>query len=128
VSGRRVAAASTTRVVTPTAVKKLYYHLTLLAESDLGYRNLIQLSSLAFMEGYYYKPRIDWELLEKYHHGLIATTGCLGGHVLQSLLRGDEKGAMEKAGRLQEIFGKRQPVRRAPGSWTARPSVRPTRS
>lgn len=86
--------------------KKLYYHLTLLAENDQGYRNLIQLSSLAFMEGYYYKPRMDWELLEKYHHGLIATTGCLGGHVLQALLRGDEKDAQEKAGRLQEIFGR----------------------
>ena len=86
--------------------KKLYYHLTLLAESDQGYRNLIQLASLAFLEGYYYKPRMDWELLEKYHHGLIATTGCLGGHVLQALLQGDEKGAVEKAGRLQEIFGR----------------------
>jgi DNA polymerase-3 subunit alpha len=86
--------------------KKLYYHLTLLAETDQGYRNLIQLASLAFLEGYYYKPRIDWDLLEKYHHGLIATTGCLGGHVLQSLLMGDEKGALDKAGRLQEIFGK----------------------
>jgi DNA polymerase-3 subunit alpha len=86
--------------------KKLYYHLTLLAETDQGYRNLIQLASLAFLEGYYYKPKIDWELLEKYHEGLIATTGCLGGHVLQSLLQGDEKGAIAKAGRLQEIFGK----------------------
>ena len=63
--------------------RKLYYHLTLLAESDAGYRNLIQLSSLAFLEGYYYKPRMDWELLERHHDGLIATTGCLGGHVLQ---------------------------------------------
>ncbi len=86
--------------------KKLYYHLTLLAENETGYRNLIQLSSLAFLEGYYYKPRMDWELLEKYSDGLIATTGCLGGHVLQSLLNGDEKGALDKAGRLQEIFGK----------------------
>ena len=86
--------------------KKQYYHLTLLAETDQGYRNLIQLASLAFLEGYYYKPRIDWELLEKYHHGLIATTGCLGGHVLQSLLKGDEKGAVEKASRLQDIFGR----------------------
>ena len=49
--------------------KKLYYHLTLLAETDQGYRNLIQLASLAFLEGYYYKPKIDWELLEKYHDG-----------------------------------------------------------
>ncbi len=86
--------------------KKLYYHLTLLAETDQGYRNLIQLASLAFMEGYYYKPRMDWDLLNRYHDGLIATTGCLGGHVLQSLLQGDEKGALEKAGRLQEIFGR----------------------
>ena len=86
--------------------KKLYYHLTLLAESDAGYRNLIQLSSKAFLEGYYYKPRLDWDLLAEHHDGLIATTGCLGGHVLQSLLQGDEKGALEKAGRLQEIFGR----------------------
>jgi DNA polymerase-3 subunit alpha len=85
---------------------KLYYHLTLLAENNTGYRNLIQLSSLAFLEGYYYKPRLDWELLQKYSEGLICSTGCLGGHVLQSLLRGDTKGALEKAGRLQEIFGK----------------------
>jgi DNA polymerase-3 subunit alpha len=86
--------------------RKLYYHLTLLAENEIGYRNLIQLSSLAFLEGYYYKPRMDWELLEKYSSGLIATTGCLGGHVLQSLLNGDQRGALDKAGRLQEIFGK----------------------
>jgi DNA polymerase-3 subunit alpha len=86
--------------------KKLYYHLTLLAENETGYRNLIQLSSLAFLEGYYYKPRIDWELLERHSDGLIATTGCLGGHVLQSLVNGDEKGAYAKAGRLQDIFGK----------------------
>jgi DNA polymerase-3 subunit alpha len=85
---------------------KLYYHLTLLAENTTGYRNLIQLSSLAFLEGYYYKPRLDWELLEKYSEGLIASTGCLGGHVLQSLLRGDDKGALEKASRLQDIFGR----------------------
>ena len=85
---------------------KLYYHLTLLAENNTGYRNLIQLSSLAFLEGYYYKPRLDWELLAKYSDGLICSTGCLGGHVLQSLLRGDDKGALEKAARLQDIFGK----------------------
>src|SRR5262245_54705459 len=65
--------------------QKLYYHLTLLAESNVGYRNLIQLASRAFMEGYYYKPRVDWETLADHSEGLIATTGCLGGHVLQSL-------------------------------------------
>ena len=86
--------------------QKLYYHLTLLAETDTGYRNLIQLASKAFLEGYYYKPRLDWELLAAHSDGLIATTGCLGGQVLQSLLKGDERGALEKAGRLQEIFGR----------------------
>ena len=86
--------------------KKLYYHLILLAENEVGYKNLIQLSSLAFMEGYYYKPRLDWELLERYSDGIIATSGCLGGHVLQSLLNGDDQGALEKAGRLQDIFGR----------------------
>jgi DNA polymerase-3 subunit alpha len=86
--------------------RKQYYHLTLLAENNTGYHNLIKLSSLAFLEGYHYKPRIDWELLERHSDGLIATTGCLGGHVLQSLLNGDEKGAIQKAGRLQDIFGK----------------------
>ena len=88
------------------AGNKLYYHLILLAENNVGYRNLIQLSSLAFMEGYYYKPRMDWELLDRYSEGLIATSGCLGGHVLQSLLNGDDAGALEKAGRLQDIFGR----------------------
>ena len=59
--------------------EKLYYHLTLLAETTAGYRNLIKLSSAAYLEGYYYKPRVDWELLERHHEGVIATTGCLGG-------------------------------------------------
>jgi DNA-directed DNA polymerase III PolC len=86
--------------------KKLYYHLTLLAEDNTGYRNLIQLASRAFMEGYYYKPRVDWETLSDHAEGLIATTGCLGGQVLQSLLQGDVEGATAKAARLQDIFGK----------------------
>ncbi len=85
---------------------KLYYHLTLLAEDNTGYQNLIQVASRAFMEGYYYKPRCDWEVLEQHSKGLIATTGCLGGHVLQALMHGDEQGALEKAARLQDIFGK----------------------
>jgi DNA polymerase III subunit alpha len=85
---------------------KLYYHLTVLAESNAGYFNLLKLSSEAFLEGYYYKPRVDWELLERHHEGLIATSGCLGGVVLQSLLADDERGALEKASRLQDIFGR----------------------
>jgi DNA polymerase III subunit alpha len=86
--------------------KKLYYHLTLLAENGAGYKNLIQLASRAFLEGYYYKPRVDWDLLAEHSAGVIATTGCLGGHVLQALLRDDFDDAMKKAGRLQDIFGK----------------------
>jgi len=86
--------------------EKLYYHLTLLAETNAGYHNLIKLSSAAYLEGYYYKPRVDWELLERYHEGLIATTGCLGGVVLQSLLQGDQPRALEQASRLQDIFGR----------------------
>jgi DNA polymerase-3 subunit alpha len=85
--------------------EKLYYHLTVLAESTEGYRNLIKLSSDAFLEGYYYKPRVDWELLERHHKGLIATTGCLGGVVLQALLADQQAEAKELAARLQDIFG-----------------------
>jgi DNA polymerase-3 subunit alpha len=86
--------------------QKLYYHLTLLAETVEGYRNLMKLSSAAYLEGYYYKPRLDWELLERHHDGLIATTGCLGGVVLQALLAGDPAEAERRAGRLQDIFGR----------------------
>src|SRR3984957_20039771 len=85
---------------------KLYYHLPLLSETVEGYRNLLKLSSAAYLEGYYYKPRLDWELLERHHQGLIATTGCLGGVVLQALLAGDEVEAERRAARLQDIFGR----------------------
>ena len=85
---------------------KVYYHLTLLAENNIGYKNLIKLSSLAFLEGYYYQPRMDWELLQRHSQGIIATSGCLGGHVLQKMLKGDISGAEADAGRLQDIFGK----------------------
>ena len=86
--------------------KKLYYHLTLLAETTSGYRNLMKLSSAAYLEGYYYKPRVDWELLERHHEGVIATTGCLGGVVLQALMAGDEDRAKALAARLQDVFGR----------------------
>ncbi len=86
--------------------KKLYYHLIALAENNTGYKNLIQLASRAFMEGYYYKPRVDWEVLADHSEGIIATTGCLGGQVLQSLLNGNQQEALEKAARMQDIFGR----------------------
>ena len=86
--------------------QKLYYHLTALAETDEGYKNLIQLSSEAFLSGYHYKPKCDWDLLSEHSKGLIITSGCLGGHVLQHLLRDDLEGATKAAGRLQDIFGR----------------------
>ncbi len=107
---------------------KAYYHLTALAETQEGYRNLIQLASRAYLEGYYRKPKIDWELLEEHHRGLIVTSGCLGGQVLQALVPGpvmeperyqrnprmrdplDEdqrfSRALEIAGRFQDIMGR----------------------
>jgi DNA polymerase-3 subunit alpha len=88
------------------AGEKLYYHLTLLAETNQGYKNLLKLSSDAYLEGYFYKPRCDWELLQRHHEGIVATTGCLGGVVLQALLRDDFKRATELAARLQDIFGR----------------------
>ncbi|MBV8202511.1 MAG: DNA polymerase III subunit alpha, partial [Acidobacteria bacterium] len=86
--------------------EKLYYHLTALAETTQDYHNLMKLSSDAYLEGYWYKGRADWELLDKYHEGLVVTTGCLGGQVLQSLLRDDFNAAVDKAARLQDIFGR----------------------
>jgi DNA polymerase-3 subunit alpha len=86
--------------------KKLWYHLTLLAYNNQGYKNLMKLASEAFLSGYYYKPRLDFELLENYHEGLIATSGCLGGLVLQSLLKDKFQEALDYAVRFKDIFGK----------------------
>ncbi|MCL4448844.1 MAG: DNA polymerase III subunit alpha [Actinobacteria bacterium] len=86
--------------------EKLYYHLILLCETNEGYQNLIKLSSYSWLEGYFYKPRVDFELLQTYHEGLIASTGCLGGVVPQALLKGDDDEAYQLAGKLQDIFGK----------------------
>jgi len=82
------------------------FHLTLLAESDVGYHNLIKVSSGAYLEGFHYKPRVDFELLERHHEGLIGTTGCLGSAVCQRLLEDDEAGAREIAGRFMDILGR----------------------
>ena len=94
------------------------YHLTLLAENNIGYQNLVELVSKAYTEGYYYKPRIDYELLDQHHDGLIALSGCLGGELAQHLApdgsveegntsneRSFEK-ALDIAKKYQSIFGK----------------------
>ena len=83
-----------------------YYHLVLLAENNEGYENLIKIVSRAFTEGYYYKPRVDLELLKQYHKGIIATSACLAGEVSHHLAIRDYAGAKAAALRYQEIFGK----------------------
>ena len=81
------------------------YHLILLVKNQAGYRNLVALSSQAHLEGYYYKPRIDRELLAQHSEGLIALSGCLGGEVAGRLLNGDQAGAEQAARDHQKIFG-----------------------
>ena len=85
---------------------KRYYHLTVLARNNDGYHNLLKLSSDAFINGMWYKPRSDYSMLEQYSDGLIIGTGCLGGPVLQPLLYDDYDTAFKTAARLQEIVGK----------------------
>src|SRR5579862_4689990 len=97
---------NTSRFDRPKRSEHEIYHLTMLAETDEGYRNLIKVTSSAFLDGYYYKPRSDWELLERHHEGITATSGCLGGLVSQLILAGDEKAALEAAARFQDIFGR----------------------
>ncbi len=87
------------------AQKKGYAHLTLLAESNEGYANLIKLASAGFLEGYYYKPRVDWELLAERSKGLIALSGCLSGRVCKALENGNRAEAETELGRLRDIFG-----------------------
>jgi DNA polymerase-3 subunit alpha len=81
-------------------------HLTLLAETTAGYHNLIKLCTSGYLEGYYYKPRVDYELLETYADGLIALSGCLAGRTCQALLAGDEGRAREELDRMVQIFGR----------------------
>ncbi|WP_456402890.1 DNA polymerase III subunit alpha [Persephonella sp.] len=81
------------------------YHLILHAKDKTGFKNLMKLSSLAYTEGFYYKPRIDWELLEKYHEGLICQTACLKGFVPNLLTQGKFDEAYQQAKRLKDIFG-----------------------
>jgi DNA polymerase III subunit alpha len=82
------------------------YHLVLLAENAIGYSNLLKLTSRASLEGFYYRPRFDLELLDQYKEGLICTSACLAGPVSTHLLAGDVAKAEEMAGTLAEMFGK----------------------
>src|SRR5206468_6270503 len=88
------------------AQQKGQAHLTLLAENNEGYGNLIKLSSLGYLEGYYYKPRVDWELLERHAGGLIALSGCLSGRVPKALEESRPQDAAADLDRLVQIFGR----------------------
>ncbi|MCI9452474.1 MAG: DNA polymerase III subunit alpha [Dorea sp.] len=83
-----------------------YYHLVLLAENDEGYHNLMKIVSRGFTEGYYYKPRVDMEVLKEFHKGIIALSACLAGEVQKNILRGMYDEGKKAAYRYQEIFGK----------------------
>ena len=91
---------------TPGTTEDRYYHLVLLAENQKGYENLTKIVSKAFVEGYYYKPRVDMELLEEYHEGIIALSACLAGEVQKNLQRAMYQEAFAAAKRYENIFGK----------------------
>ncbi len=88
------------------AQTKGHAHLTLLARDNAGYGNLIKLCSLGYLEGYYYKPRVDWELLERHAPGLIALSGCLSGRVSRALSEHARSDAEAELDRLAQIFGR----------------------
>src|SRR5688572_27557133 len=83
---------------------KPYYHLVLLATDETGYRNLVKLSSLAYTEGFYVKPRVDRELLAKYNKGLIVSSACMAGEVASHLLNGQDDAAREAAAWYANVF------------------------
>ena len=86
---------------TGTAGDDKYYHLVLLAETNEGYANLVKIVSMGFIDGFYYRPRVDYEVLRKYSKGIIALSACLAGEVSRNLLRGmyeEAKAAAEEAG------------------------------
>ena len=89
----------------PGASDDRYYHLILLAENNAGYQNLMKIVSKGFLEGFYYKPRVDYEVLETYHEGIIALSACLGGEVASNLRRGFYAEAKTAALKLRDIFG-----------------------
>ncbi len=106
VVGMEAYMVTTSRFDRPRRADHDIYHLTLLAENNAGYRNLIKVSSHAYLDGFFYKPRVDFDLLERHREGLIATSGCLGGAVCQRLLADDYDGARDLAARFQTVLGR----------------------
>ena len=103
--GCEVYVAPRTRFDKEAGIDNKYNHLILLAKDMQGYKNLSKMVSIGFTEGYYYKPRIDLEILEKYHEGLICCSACLAGSVAQAILKGDMEKAEETALWYKNLFG-----------------------
>lgn len=103
--GCEVYVAPRTRFDKEPNIDNKYYHLILLAKNNDGYKNLAKLVSLGYVDGYYYKPRIDKEILEKYHEGLICCSACLGGEVAKSIIKDDMEKAEEIALWHKNVFG-----------------------
>ena len=110
----RSSAARSTSSTTAASQTKGHAHLTLLAADNTGYANLVKLCSLGYLEGYYYKPRVDWELLERHAPGLIALSGCLSGRVSRALSEHREDDARGGARPAGADLRPRLDVRRAP--------------
>lgn len=104
--GCEVYVANGSRLVRNSNTSYQYYHLVLLAETNEGYQNLIKLVSYGFIDGFYYKPRVDLELLKKYHKGIIACSACIAGVVAKPLLQVSYEKAKEVALEYEQIFGK----------------------
>ena len=104
-----------------------YYHLILLATNLTGYHNLMKLSSKAYLEGFYYKPRMDKELLQEHHEGLIALSGCLSGEVPYLIGQQDMEGAIRTADEYRSIFRKRPLLPRNPSQWPRPTAYRQSR-
>ncbi|MDP3956160.1 MAG: DNA polymerase III subunit alpha [bacterium] len=98
--------ANRTRFDKEPGIDNKRYHITLLAENNIGYQNIIKLITKAYLEGYYYKPRFDRDLLREHHEGIIALSGCLGGEFCQALWNNDENAGERILYEYQEIFGK----------------------
>ena len=87
-------------------VENKYYHLLLIVENETGYKNLCKLISFSYQHGFYFKPRIDYEILKKHSDGLIASTACLGGHIPKLLMNKQEDAAYERIDWFLKIFGR----------------------
>ncbi len=103
--GCEVYVASRTRFDREGAIDRNYHHLVLLAKNEEGYQNLIKLVSIAYSEGFYYKPRIDHDCLQQYHEGLVCLSACLAGKVQECLNQGNYEGAREEALWFKNLFG-----------------------